>query len=610
MPAATAEQADSRLGAWLLRHPAVPVTVDLPTLMLQRTRGGLIVILATIGLFAVLDLGIDEAAFRPAYTLKLLHAALMTALLLSLGRGSDPARWTPMAAVLTVNGTFALMAVGDVVKGHVETTPLLAVVCGMTAAALLPWGVRAQLGTTVFACVGTLLALLASGRAPATLVDPIGSVVAALGVSVYVAYEFERYRAERRAAEQALARQLRLEALRADVRLGAGRGRTLADGLHACCAALVEYVDAAFARVWTLSADGRTLELRASAGLYTHLDGAHARVPVGAFKIGRIAASREPHVTNDVPNDPHVSDHEWARREGMVAFAGYPLIASGRLLGVVAMFARDPLDDRTVAAVASVADAVAIHIERVSAEEALRTLVDELDRANRAKLDFVSTMSHELRTPLHIIAGYGGMLYDPDFTDRNRALDGILRANAELLDLVDATLDLNRLESGRDQPQITAVELPDLWAELETELGALPRAGDVRLEWHPAVAAVLLTDRRKVKIVLKNLVGNALKFTHRGRVEIVCRVEGAQCLLSVTDTGIGIAAEHLATIFEPFRQVDGSDRRRYGGVGLGLHIVQRLCRQLGAELAVTSELGRGSTFTLRLPLSGPAVRAA
>ncbi len=610
MPGATGDQAGSRLGAWSLHHPAVPVTVDLTTLMLQRTRGGLVVILATIGLFALLDLGIDAAAIRPAYTLKLLHASLMAALLLSLGRGSDPARWTPMAAALAVNGTFALMAVGDVVKGHVETTPLLAVVCGLTAAALLPWGVRAQLGTAVFVCVGTFLALLATGRALATLVDPIGSVAAALGVSVYVAYEFERYRAERRAAEHALARQLRLEALRADVRLGAGRGRTLADGLHACCAALVEYVDAAFARVWTLSADGQTLELRASAGLYTHLDGAHARVPVGAFKIGRIAASRERHVTNEVLNDPHVSDHEWARREGMVAFAGYPLIASGRLLGVVAMFAREPLDDRTAAAVASVADAIAIHIERVSAEEALRTLVDELDRANQAKLDFVSTMSHELRTPLHIIAGYGDMLHDPEFTDRPRALEGIRRANADLLDLVEATLDLNRLESGRDQPQITAVEVPDLWDELSTELSALPRDAAVCLEWCPPAPVVLLTDRRKVKIILKNLVGNALKFTHRGRVEIACRVADVQCLLSVIDTGIGIAAEHLASVFEPFRQVDSSDRRRYGGVGLGLHIVQRLCRQLGAELAVTSELGRGSTFTLRLPLSGPAARAA
>jgi signal transduction histidine kinase len=458
--------------------------------------------------------------------------------------------------------------------------------------------------------IGTFLALVASGRPLATLVDPVGSVTVALGVSVYVAYEFARYRAERRAAEQALAEQVRLEALRADVRLGAGRAQSLDDGLQACCEAMVQHVAAAFARVWVLSDDGRTLELRASAGLYTHLDGGHARVPVGNLKIGRIASSRLPHLTNNVVDDPHISDREWARRQGMVSFAGYPLIANGRLLGVVAMFGRAPLGDRTVAAVASVADAIAIHIERVWAEEALLRLVDELERANRSKLEFVSTMSHELRTPLHIIAGYGDMLGDPEFADRGRALEGIRRANAELLELVEATLDLNRLESGRDQPQVTAVELRGLWEELSTELAAVPRAAGVRLEWHPAAAVVLLTDRRKLKIILKNLIGNALKFTPRGRVEIDCRVESSECVLTVSDTGIGIAQEHLTSVFEPFRQVDGSDRRRYGGVGLGLHIVQRLCGQLGAQVAVTSEPGRGSTFTLRLPLTGPAVRAA
>jgi signal transduction histidine kinase len=610
MPEAHAQQAEPRRGAWLLRHPAVPVTVDLPALMLQRTRGGLLVILATIGLFALLDLGIDAAAFRTAYALKLLHASLIAVLLISPSRVGDASRWPPIIALVSVNGTFALMAIGDVVKGHVETTPLLAVVTALSAAALLPWGVRLQLWTAAFMCVGTFVVLLGTGRPPATLVDPLGSVAASLAVSVYVAYEFARYRAERRAAEQALARQLRLEVLRADVRLEASRGRTLAQGLHSCCEALVEHVDAAFARVWTLGPDGQTLELRASAGLYTHLDGAHARVRVGTLKIGRIAASREPHVTNDVANDPHVSDREWARREGMVAFAGYPLVASGRLLGVVAMFSRELLDERTAAAVASVADAIAIHIERASTEEALHQLVDELDRANRAKLDFVSTMSHELRTPLHIIAGYGDMLNDPDFTERARALEGIRRANAELLDLVEATLDLNRLESGRDQPHVTTVELEDLWDELATELSVLPHAAGVHVRWHRDAGAALQTDRRKVKIILKNLVGNALKFTHRGGVDVWCRVEGERCVVSVSDTGIGIAPEHLATVFEPFRQLDGSDRRRYGGVGLGLHIVQRLCAQLGAQLAVTSEPGRGSTFTLRLPLSGPAAHAA
>jgi signal transduction histidine kinase len=202
------------------------------------------------------------------------------------------------------------------------------------------------------------------------------------------------------------------------------------------------------------------------------------------------------------------------------------------------------------------------------------------------------------------------MLRDDDFTDRTQALEGIRRANAELLELIEATLDLNRLESGRDQPQLAPVALRELWDELAEELAAVPRAPGVRLDWRPASDVVLVSDRRKLKIIVKNLVGNALKFTPRGRVEIDCRIEQAHCLLAVSDTGIGIAAEHLASVFEPFRQVDGSDRRHYGGVGLGLHIVRRLCTQLGAHVAVTSQPGSGSTFTIRLPLTGPTARAA
>ncbi len=113
------------------------------------------------------------------------------------------------------------------------------------------------------------------------------------------------------------------------------------------------------------------LELRASAGLYTHLDGPHSRVPVGKYKIGLIAQERKPHLTNAVVGDPRVSDQEWAKREGMVAFAGYPLVVDDRLVGVMAMFARQPLSEATLEAMASVADEIAVGIERKVAEERL-----------------------------------------------------------------------------------------------------------------------------------------------------------------------------------------------------------------------------------------------
>jgi len=148
---------------------------------------------------------------------------------------------------------------------------------------------------------------------------------------------------ERRDAETALAEKSRLTALAADVAIALTQANALPQTLQQCAQAFVQHLDAAFARIWTLNAEENVLELQSSAGLYTHLDGPHGRVPVGQFKIGLIAQERRPHLTNTVTSDPRVGDPEWARREGMVAFAGYPLIVGERLVGVLAMFARQPL---------------------------------------------------------------------------------------------------------------------------------------------------------------------------------------------------------------------------------------------------------------------------
>lgn len=142
--------------------------------------------------------------------------------------------------------------------------------------------------------------------------------------------------------------------------------------LELCTQAMVQHLQAAFARIWTLNSEEDVLELQASAGMYTHIDGGHARVPVGKFKIGKIAEERAPHITNEVLTDPRVGDKEWAAREGMVAFAGYPLVAEDRLLGVMALFSRSELPDDTMDALASVADIISQGIERKRTEAALR----------------------------------------------------------------------------------------------------------------------------------------------------------------------------------------------------------------------------------------------
>ncbi len=182
----------------------------------------------------------------------------------------------------------------------------------------------------------------------------------------------------------------RQTALIADVGIALNATDPLPVMLQTCAEAVVRHLDAAFARIWVLNAAEDVLELRASAGRYTHLDGAHSRVPVGALKIGLIAHERRPHLTNDVPNDPRVSDPDWARREGMVAFAGYPLTVENRLVGVLAMFARRPLGEETLAMLSSVSHMIATGIARKQADERQRENIQIAETLHRIGIALAS----------------------------------------------------------------------------------------------------------------------------------------------------------------------------------------------------------------------------
>ncbi|HWR59888.1 MAG TPA: PAS domain S-box protein, partial [Thermodesulfovibrionales bacterium] len=176
---------------------------------------------------------------------------------------------------------------------------------------------------------------------------------------------------ERKKAEEVLAERRKFAELSADVGSIWIQGKELHTALQSCAEAIVNHLDAAFARIWMLNQEENVLELKASAGMYTHLNGAHGRVPVGKFKIGLIAEELKPHLTNDVIGDPRVGDQEWARQEGMVSFAGYPLMIEGRLFGVMAMFSRHRLSEVTLDALRVIADRIAIGISRQQMEKAL-----------------------------------------------------------------------------------------------------------------------------------------------------------------------------------------------------------------------------------------------
>jgi PAS domain S-box-containing protein len=171
--------------------------------------------------------------------------------------------------------------------------------------------------------------------------------------------------------EESLNERIRLLSFVANVGTALTGTGALKDSLKSCAEALVWHLDAAFGRIWTLNERDNVLELQASAGMYTHINGPHGRVPVGKFKIGLIAEERKPHLTNSVIGDPRIGDPEWAKKEGMVAFAGYPLMIGNRLVGVIAMFARHELTEAALEAMRSVSDEIALGIVRKEMEEKL-----------------------------------------------------------------------------------------------------------------------------------------------------------------------------------------------------------------------------------------------
>jgi PAS domain S-box-containing protein len=234
-------------------------------------------------------------------------------------------------------------------------------------------------------------------------------------------------------------------------------------------------------------------------------------------------------------------------------------------------------------------------------------LVEELTQANRIKEDFVGLMSHELRTPLNIIVGYTQLLVEETFgplrPEQVEILGRVMRNSRELLDLITATLDLSRLQNQeRLSLTLQEVEAAAVLAELENESRQLPRQPTVQLQWQRTPHLPRLqTDLLKLKMVLKNLLTNALKFTETGTITVSAQSCRDGIEFSVTDTGRGISREALPRIFEPFQQDENSLTPRHSGVGLGLYIVRQVVALLGGQIRVDSEVGRGSTFRVWLP---------
>jgi signal transduction histidine kinase len=387
--------------------------------------------------------------------------------------------------------------------------------------------------------------------------------------------------------------------LAADVGVALTHGSVLSDQLRACAEAMVSRLDAAFARIWVLNEREQILELVASAGLYTHLNGPHGRVPVGSFKIGRIAQERKPHLSNDVQHDSRVSDKAWAKQEGMVAFAGYPLVVEGKLVGVVAMFAKKPLTEAALRALGSVADSIALGIGRKHVDEARERLIAALNRKNQELDQFAYVASHDLKAPLRGIANLAQWIEEDigaSMSEEARSHMQLLQGRVHRLEaLIDGILSYSR--AGRVHDQIEEVDTGELVAEVIELLGSPPGVTFQVAEKMP----IFRTERVPLQQVFMNLLSNAVKHARREGAEVSVGFsdKGLFYEFSVKDNGQGIAAEFQERIWTIFQTLESRDRVE--GTGIGLSVVRKLAETRGGRSYVSSTPGQGATFYVTWP---------
>jgi len=333
--------------------------------------------------------------------------------------------------------------------------------------------------------------------------------------------------------------------------------------------------------------------------------------------VGRVALRAAPVTELDALADPNYGPKAMATVGSVRSMLGVPMLRDGKLFGVICM-ARDRVEaftDKQVELVRVFADQAVIAIENVRLLNEIRDKSRQLEVASQHKSQFLANMSHELRTPLNAILGYTEMMVDGLYGEMPGKAQGVLervQSNGKhLLGLINDVLDLSKIEAGQLTLAVEEYSVADMVATVLSATESLARAKGLALEKSvPADLPLGIGDSRRLTQVLLNLVGNAIKFTDQGKVEVRAARLGERFEISVVDTGPGIAPADQAKIFEEFQQVDNSSTRQKGGTGLGLSISRKIVELHGGRIVVQSAVGHGSTFTVAIPIDAAPVKEA
>jgi signal transduction histidine kinase/HAMP domain-containing protein len=353
-------------------------------------------------------------------------------------------------------------------------------------------------------------------------------------------------------------------------------------------------------------------ELRSTYGMDEELIAAikERHVHIGDAGIGHAAAQRAPLQIADVQKEPHSDVLDVVIRAGYRALLFVPLIgADDRILGALVVRRKRPgeFPKQTLDLLQTFAAQSVLAIQNAHLFHEIEEKGRQLEVASQHKSQFLANMSHELRTPLNAILGYTELILDNIYGETPQKMRGVLervqRNGKHLLGLINDVLDLSKIEAGQLTLALADYSLKEVVQNVFSAVESL--ANEKKLALRIEMPSTLPTgrgDERRLTQVLLNLVGNAIKFTDQGEVAVKASATNGAYTLSVCDTGPGIPPADQAKIFEEFQQADSSATKKKGGTGLGLSIARRIIEMHGGRIWVESQVGKGATFSINLPI--------